>query len=178
MSCASPSTPENNKELWAFDASKNQPSLDDQLTPLIHDYDAMFKELSINDTAILFSRANALITSCDSISKVLTMNDTALMQVVKMGLLNMQDELQGLIAEQYPDEIHQSMNMLSIHLLHLLGNIGYQKQSIYIFNTQEYSKDQEEDGWVWASLNKKSINPYNNSNNKLFTAIMMLQEAN
>jgi hypothetical protein len=68
------------------------------------------------------------------------------------------------------------MNMASIQLLHLLGEVGYNKQAVYIFNTNGKKEELEEDGLLWLSLNKKSINPYYNTENELVSANYILQE--
>jgi hypothetical protein len=90
--------------------------------------------------------------------------------------VNFQDELQGVVLEQYPEELNLAVNMASIQLLHLLGSIGYNKQAVYIFNTNGNKADMEEDGLLWISLNKKSINPYYNIENELVVANYILQE--
>jgi len=87
-------------------------------------------------------------------------------------------ELKGLVMEQFINDIHLSFNMTSIQLLHLLGAIGYQKQSIYIFNTGVKKGEMEEDGFTWLALTKKSSNPYLTNENQEVTAIQILQESN
>ena len=102
--------------------------------------------------------------------------DSVLLNLFKSGLLNLQDELNGVVLEQYPEELNLALNMASIQLLHLLGSVGYTKQAVYIFNTNGKMADLEADGLLWVSLNKKSINPYYNIENELVTASYILQE--
>ena len=176
LSCKSPEKQGIYKDLWTFEASNNNPQLDDLCTIMIKDYEGILQGLAINDTADLFARANAMRLRCDSLPNSFVTKDTSIINLFKAGLVNLQDELQGVVLEQYPEELHQAVNMASIQLLHLLGSIGYNKQSVYIFNTNGNKADLEEDGFLWVSLNKKSINPYNYIENELVSANYILQE--
>lgn len=164
------------KDLWTFDASKNNPQLDDLCTPIIKDYLELLKSLSKNDTANLFAKASGLILKLDTVPNFYITKDTAMFQQFKNGILNIQDELQGVILEQYPEDVNIAMNMVSVHLLHLLGKIGYNKQGVYIFNTNGNNASEEEEGLLWISINKKSNNPYINIGNELVNANYSLQE--
>ena len=164
------------KDLWTFDASKNNPKLDDLCTPIIKDYEELLKSLAKNDTADLFAKARGVILKLDTVPNFYTTKDTVMFQQFKSGLVNIQDELQGVILEQYPEDLNIAMNMVSVHLLHLLGSIGYNKQGVYIFNTNGNKASVEEDGLIWISLNKKSNNPYYYIENELINAIYILQE--
>ena len=164
------------KDLWSFNASRNNPQLDNLCTPIIQEYEGMLQGLAKKDTADLFNKSRNLILKLDTLPNQFITKDTAIFQLFKTGLLNLQDELQGVILEQHPEDLNLAMNMVSVQLLHLLGNIGYQKQGIYIFNTNGAKTGLEEDGLIWIALNKKSINPYYNIDNELVDANYILQE--
>lgn len=176
LACNSPEKQGAHKDLWTFEGSNNNSQLDDLCTLMIKDYEGILQGLAKNDTADLFARANAMILRCDTLPNSFVTKDTAMTNSFKTGLVIFQDELQGVVLEQYPEELNLAVNMASIQLLHLLGSIGYNKQSVYIFNTNGNKADMEEDGLLWISLNKKSINPYYNINNELVTANYILQE--
>jgi hypothetical protein len=176
VACNGPEKQGVHKDLWSFTASNNNPQLDDLCTLIIKDYEGILQGLAKNDTANLFARANAMRLRCDTLPDSFITKDTTMINLFKAGLVNFQDELQGVVLEQYPEELHLAVNMASIQLLHLLGSIGYNKQSVYIFNTNGNKADLEEDGFLWISLNKKSINPYNYIENELVSANYILQE--
>jgi hypothetical protein len=176
VACNGPEKQGVHKDLWSFTASNNNPQLDDLCTLIIKDYEGILQGLAKNDTADVFAKSKAVILRCDSLPNSFVTKDSVLLNLFKSGLLNLQDELNGLVLEQYPEELNLAMNMASIQLLHLLGSVGYTKQAVYIFNTNGKMADLEADGLLWVSLNKKSINPYYNIENELVTASYILQE--
>jgi hypothetical protein len=176
VACNRPEKQGVHKDLWSFTASNNNPQLDDLCTLIIKDYEGILQALAKNDTADVFAKSKAVILRCDTLPNSFISKDTVLLNIFKSGLLNLQDELNGVVLEQYPEELNIAMNMASIQLLHLLGSVGYTKQAIYIFNTNGKKTDLEEEGLLWISLNKKSINPYYNIENELVTANYILQE--
>jgi len=137
MACSSPEKQMPTHVLWAYDGSKNDPQLDALFTPIMEDYDGMLKSLAKNDTSTLFSIAKSLMLRCDTLPHLIQNKDTAIQRSFQLGLMNFEDELQGLVLEQYPNDIQSSMNMASIQLLHLLGSVGYKKQTVYIYNTSD-----------------------------------------
>jgi hypothetical protein len=72
--------------------------------------------------------------------------------------------------ESNPAERIIGAQMLSLHWIHFLAAIGYQKQTIYIF------RDEEEN--CWMGLKNKGINPYQIQMNKQYQPIQILQELN
>jgi len=176
VACNSPEKQGVHKDLWSFTASNNNPQIDDLCTLIIKDYEGILQGLAKNDTADVFAKSKAVILRCDTLPISFISKDTVLLNIFKSGLLNLQDELNGVVLEQYPEELNLAMNMASIQLLHLLGSVGYMKQAIYIFNTNGKKADLEEEGLLWISLNKKTINPYYNIENELVTANYILQE--
>jgi len=176
VSCNTPEKQGVHQNLWTFVASNNNPQMDDLCTIIIKDYEGILQGLAKNDTADVFARSKALIVRCDTLHNSFVTKDTAMINLFKTGLVNFQDELQGVVLEQYSEELNLAMNMASIQLLHLLGEFGYNKQAVYIFNTNGKKAELEEDGLIWISINKKSINPYYNTEIELVSANYILQE--
>jgi len=176
LACNSPEKQGIHKDLWTFEASNNNLQLDDLCSLIMKDYEGILQGLAKNDTAEVFTKAKGLILRCDSLPNSFITKDTALLQLFATGLTNFTGELQGVVLEQYPEELNLAMNMATIQLLHLLGSVGYNKQAVYIFNTNGNKQDLEEEGLLWISLNKKAINPYYNNENELVTANYILQE--
>jgi hypothetical protein len=176
VACNGPEKQGVHKDLWSFEAANNNPQLDDLCTLIIKDYEAILQGLAKNDTTDVFAKSKEVILRCDSLPNAFITKDTILLNLFKSGLVNFQDELQGVVLEQYPEELNQAVNMASIQLLHLLGSVGYTKQAVYIFNTNGKKADMEDEGLLWISLNKKTINPYYNIENELVTASYILQE--
>jgi hypothetical protein len=164
------------QDIWSFDASRNNPQLDNLCSPIIRDYEELLLGLAKKDTAVLFAQSKALMLKLDTLPSFFVTKDTALFQVFKIGLMNIQNELQAVILEQYPEELNMAMHMLSVQLMHFLGEIGYNKQSVYIFNSNGDKALEAEDGLLWLSLNKNTVNPYYNTDNELVEANYILQE--
>lgn len=176
MACSSPEKQMPHNDLWAFEGSKNDPQVDALLSPIFADYEGMLKSMANNDTSSMFSIAKSLILRCDTLPRLIQIKDTALQNSLQLGLMNFEDELQGLVLEQYSNDIHVSINMATIQLLHLLGTVGYKKQTVYIYNTIDNNTKSEEDGLIWLALTKKSNNPYYSIGNEIVNAISILQE--
>lgn len=176
IACNQPENKGTDQNLWLFDPSQNSPISDNLCSPIIKDYQELLKSLVKNDTADLFAKAKLFIFDLDSLPTHFNATNAIPFTHFKNNIIHIQDELQGLILEQYPEELNMSMNMVSIQILHLLGSIGYKKQTIYIFNTNGNRSTLEEDGLLWLSENKKSINPYLSNSNELVMANYILQE--
>ena len=87
--------------------------------------------------------------------------------------MNIHAEIDGLLLENSWPEIYKASNMISLQLIHLLGNAGYQLHTVYIFNT---SSDLQEDGFQWLGLTKSSRDPYHPNHKELVVAQEVLQE--
>jgi len=162
---------------WHFN-NQHDPILEQASDGLIAQYAKLVQTVSGGDTIQIFAVAKEFVNLTDTLQNQVISKDTSLQKVFLQELGHLNAELNGLVMEQYLNDIHLSFNMTSIQLLHLLGAIGYQKQSIYIFNTGVKKGDMDEDGFTWLALTKKSSNPYNTNENQVFTAIQILQESN
>lgn len=162
---------------WTFN-HQHDPLLEEASDRLITQYAKLLQRVSEGDTVQVFAATRDFITLTDTLQNQIISSDTSLQKVFTQELGHLSAELKGLVMEQYLNDIYLSFNMTSIQLLHLLGAIGYQKQSIYIFNTGVKKGEMEEDGFTWLAYTKKSHNPYLIKENQEVNAIQILQEAN
>jgi hypothetical protein len=123
--------------------------------------------------AYLFEAAKNLVLLTDSFPVLNKSKDTVLDNNIKQGLVNINAELQGLLLETSWPEIYKATNMISIQWIHLLGEAGYKKHTIYIFNTPT---DLQEDEFNWFSFNKTARDPYHSNNKEGVVAQQILQE--
>ena len=61
MACNGPEKQGVHKDLWSFNASNNNPQLDDLCTLIIKDYEGILQGLAKNDTADVFAKSKAVI---------------------------------------------------------------------------------------------------------------------
>lgn len=177
LSCNDSKWSEKKVNYWSF-KSQHDPLLEQASDGLIAQYAKLLQSVSGGDTIQIFGAAKEFINLTDTLQNQVISNDTSLQKAFSEELGHLSAELKGLVMEQYLNDIHLSFNMTSIQLLHLLGAIGYQKQSIYIFNTSVKKGEMEEDGFTWLALTKKSSNPYLTNENQEVIAIQILQESN
>ena len=174
MSCASPEDPAINKELWAYSPENNQVNFDKACMPLLNNYQELLKGVAAEDTATIFNAAKTLIQLTDSFpAAAITFKDSLLHEQAKQSLNNINAELQGLMAEQSLPAINMATHMISIQMLNLLANVGFNEKNIYIFNVQD---EKLEDGLIWFGWNKTAKDPYHSNNKDEITAQQFLQE--
>lgn len=176
VACSNEKKSQVEGNLWSFDPTKNDPLIEDNMEYLLSSYQEILKGLGQNDTLVIFEKTRLLVKLTDSMHQMPISKDTLVQKEYATGLTALQFELEGMVLEQSIPEIRNSFNMVTLHLLQLLGKMGYSKKTVYIFNTQETSKEEQEDGLYWLSLNKKSISPYNYIDNEYVSAIKILQE--
>ena len=172
-SCQGSSSSSTNNSLWAFSPKNNQGSFDNACQPLLFSYQDLLKGVQARDTTYLYGAAKNLVLLTDSFPILNNSTDTVLNNNIKQGLVNISAEVQGLLFENSWLEIYKSTNMISIQLIHLLGEAGYKKQSIYIFTTPS---DLQEDGLNWFGFIKMARDPYHPTNKEVVVAQQILQE--
>jgi hypothetical protein len=173
LGCNNSNPPSTNSMLWEFHAKNNQIAFDNACQPLLINYQEILKGVQAKDTAFLFNAAKNLSTLMDSFPVFTSSKDSALNDHIKHGLTNIQSEIQGLMAETSWFEMYKAANMISIQMIHLLGEAGYGKNNIYIFHT---SFEQQEDGFYWFGINKTARDPYHPEQKELVEAPSILQE--
>lgn len=173
VSCQGSSSSSTNNTLWAYQPKNNQLSFDHDCQPLLGSYQDVLKGVQATDTAYLYQAAKHMVLLTDSFPIINHSNDTLLNNNLKQGLVNINAEVQGLLFETNWPEIYKATNMISIQLIHLLGEAGYKQHTIYLFNTPS---DLQEEGFNWFSFNKTTRDPYHPNFKEGVVAQQILQE--
>ncbi len=151
-----------------FEEKRQDPSLDQQIQPILNQYFAVMAHLLEKDTVDLQVYGSNMIQLADSLTQQIRSKDTVTQSNAIQGLSNVQFEMTAILMESSPEERVMGAQMLSRHMIELLATIGYKKQTIYIFS--DASDNQ------WIGLNKKSKNPYQQEDNVIYEANQVLQE--
>jgi len=173
LSCNNDNPPSSNSALWAFQPKNNQNAFDNACQPILLNYQEVLKGVLAKDTTYLYAALKNLANLTDSFPALNAAKDSSLNNELKQGWVNINAEIQGLLAETEWLEIYKSTNMISIQLLHLLGEAGYQRQNIYVFTS---AFDGQEEGFNWLNIAKTSRDPYHPDNKELIQAQQVLQE--
>jgi hypothetical protein len=161
---------------WEYVAKNNHVELDHQFQPILFQYQELLKALKNKDTSYLKLVANNTILITDSLSQLKLPIDSNTHKIWVKGVGNINAELSAMIMEDELngwDEIKMSINMCTLQILNLLGQIGYKEHSVYIFNTRNREL---EDGYYWLGLQKNSKNPFEANKNENVSAFAILQE--
>ena len=161
---------------WHYTLQTHNVNLDHNCQPLIYQYQQLQKGVLSKDTHFINSVVNYTIQLTDSLASLKLPLDSNLQKKWVDGLGNINAEYQGLLTTnlfENPQEFYMSLNMCSIQILNLLGEIGYKEQSIYIFNSKS---DNTDDGYFWFGLQKNSRDPYKPEKRDLNNADQILQE--
>lgn len=159
-----------------FVAANHHKTTDHAAQFLIPAYQKILLGLSNKDTSFLMNATQSLIHMNDSLALLSAPLDSNLDQNWKTGLQNLNAELIGLqnaIVLNDLNEMKLGIHMTSLQLLNLLGQIGYQENTIYIFNEVD---DKMEDGFTWLGTQKSGRDPFHPENHKLVSAVQVLQE--
>ena len=168
LSCGNKENESMNKVATKFSVERHDPNLDQQIQPLLNQYFAVMAHLQAQDSADLVLYGTNMIMLADSLSQKTLSTDTATQNRAIQGLMNIQYEMSAILMESNPAERIIGAQMLSLHWIHFLAAIGYQKQTIYIF------RDKEEN--CWMGLKNKGTNPYQNQVDLQYQPIQILQE--
>jgi len=173
LGCKDSEKADLNNSLWEFSPQNHQTAFDQACQPILVNYQDFLKGLAAMDTVYLINSAKNLATLIDSFPTVVISKDSLVSNQIQQGLVNIHAEIDGLLLETSWPEIYKASNMISLQLIHLLGNAGYQLHTIYIFHS---ISDLEEDGLHWMGLTKSSRDPYHSNNKELMLAQKVLQE--
>ena len=152
----------------SFQQKSHDAALDERIQPLLNQYFAVMTYLQEKDSADLQLHGAILIQLADSLSQQKIALDTLTQSNAVQGLVNIQSEMKAILMESNQNERLIGAEMLSLHWVELLASIGYQKQTIYLFNN--------ESGNRWIGLNKQSRNPYQQEDKVDYQASQVLQE--
>jgi hypothetical protein len=177
FSCKQNAINQINNQTWEYIAKNNHAILDQQCQPILFQYQELLKALKSKDTSYLNLVANNTIQLTDSLAKLKFPIDTITQKIWFDGVGNINAELKGMVINNELiswDEINMSINMYSLQILNLLGQIGYKQHTIYIYNA---NSREIEDGFFWLSFQKNSKNPFVSEKSQNATAVAILQEA-
>ena len=173
LACNNENPLSSNSGLWEFQPKNNQKAFDHACQPILLNYQEVLKGVMAKDTTFLYTALDNLIILTDSFPAFSYPKDSILSNELKQGWVNINAEIQGLRAETEWLEIYKSTHMISIQLLHLLGQAGYQGQNIYVFSC---AFEGQEDGFNWLGITKTSRDPYHPNNKEFIQAQQILQE--
>ncbi|MCX6211502.1 MAG: hypothetical protein NT104_02935 [Bacteroidetes bacterium] len=173
FSCSNTNPPSSNTALWEFHPKNNQIAFDNACPPILLNYQELLKGVLAKDTSYIHAAIKNLAMLTDSFPAIVYPKDSGLSNQLKQGWVNINAEIQGLMAESDWLEIYKSTNMISIQLVHLLGEAGFKRQNIYIFTT---AFEGQEDGLNWLGMAKTARDPYHPNNKELIQAQQILQE--
>jgi len=168
MACQNKENVTSDQLVSKFAGERHDSNLDQQIQPLLNQYLAVMANLQAKDSANLELYGANLILLTDSLIQLNLSLDTATQSRAIQGLMNIQNEMSAILMESNPDERIMGAQMLSLQWIDFLAAIGYQKQTIYIFNDNEESH--------WMGLKNKAKNPYKNEGNIQYAPIQILQE--
>jgi hypothetical protein len=159
-----------------FIAANHHSATDHAAQFIFSEYQKLLTGISNQDTSFLLNATESLIHMNDSLASLPMQLDSNLDQNWKIGLQNINAELIGLkkaISVNDLNEVKLAIHMTGLHFLNLLGQIGYQENTIYIFN--EIDK-KNEDGYTWLGIQKTARDPFHAENHKPVSAVQVLQE--
>ena len=168
MACENKENMTSDKIASKFTRERHDSNLDQQIQPLLNQYLAVMANLQAKDSANLELYGANLILLTDSLIQLNLSLDTATQSRAIQGLMNIQNEMSAILMESNPDERIMGAQMLSLQWIDFLAAIGYQKQTIYIFNDNDESH--------WMGIKNKAKNPYKNEGDIQYTPIQVLQE--
>lgn len=171
LACANPSKEEGETELWEFHPQNHQSTWDQQAFLIVNEYQVIQQNLNINDTNSYKMAIQNLMAITDTIVAHTVETDSLTQNIWLTGLQNYRNELEALVLEQDPMQVQQQFNMCTVSLIHFLGDIGYSKTNLYIFQ-----KVEGEDGWFWIGTSKSSKNPFDKTDRKDYNASFTLQD--
>lgn len=172
VACATPNPVKITAPAISFLPSNYDVGADKACKPIINGYQEILKGLMANDSAYIFTTSRTLIQLTDSLIQN-QLQDSLQLKPFYMGISNVNAELEGLLAAEDIYEMRLSVNMLSLQLLHMLGEIGFKENKVYIFTVPD---EEITDGLNWLSLQKKMRDPYHPNNKKEIKADQVLQD--
>ena len=175
--CSSVTTPVLDNTKVVYLSQNNNPAIDKACQPLIVQYQEILKGMTNKDTVYLFQVTRSYIQITDSLVALNLVADSNLQENFNLGVNALNGELKGLLAapseHDLTKEIKLSVNMVGIQLIHLLGQVGYKQQTIYIYSVNE---DQVEDGLKWMGWQKTMRDPFHPNSKSTLTADQVLQD--
>jgi len=171
LSCSEPTTDQQDSVYWAFHPQNHQDSWDQQSFGLLNEFQNFQNNFTIADSISLKSSVQNLIALTDTIVVHTTATDSLTQNTWLAGLQSFRNELEALSLEQGPVLVKDQFKMCTLSLVHFLGDIGYKKTNVYIFQKLDGEND-----WFWIGDSKTSKNPFDKTDRQEYKASFNLQE--
>lgn len=171
LSCSDSSSDNQEEVYWAFHAQNYHPNWDQQAFGLLNEFQNFQNNFTIADSISLKISAQNLIALTDTIIVHTTATDSLTQHIWLTGLQSIRNEIEALSLEQDPNLVKNQFKMCTVSLVHFLGDIGYKKTNLYI-----YQKLDDENDWFWIGDSKTSKNPFDKTDREVYKASFNLQE--
>jgi hypothetical protein len=171
FSCSEKTDQEQESVYWAYHPQNQQANWDQQAFILLSDYLNIQNSFKITDTTTIKTAVQNLLSTTDTIIAHTNGVDSLTQSVWMPGLQNFRNELEAFVLEQDTTQIKDQLKMCTVTLVHFLGDIGYKKTNIYVFQ-----KIDEINDWFWIGNEKTSKNPFDAEDRKEYNANFTLQE--
>jgi hypothetical protein len=157
--------------LWEYHASNYHENWDGQVLPLVNQFLQFQNVIAGEDTLLMNSSSAQLIQYTDTLLAQKGVPDSITQQVWLNGLSVFRNELEAILLETSLPEKKQQFQMSTIALLHLLGDMGYRKTNVYVF---EKTSNEEEIYWIGAGRTSKNM--LDKKDKELYHASQLLNE--
>jgi hypothetical protein len=171
FSCSEKTDQEQESVYWAYHPQNQQANWDQQAFILLSDYLNIQNSFKITDTTTIKTAVQNLLSTTDTIIAHTNGVDSLTQSVWMPGLQNFRNELEAFVLEQDTTQIKDQLKMCTVTLVNFLGDIGYKKTNIYVFQKMDEIND-----WFWIGNEKTSKNPFDAEDRKEYNANFTLQE--
>jgi hypothetical protein len=169
--CGTESSSTGSNPLWEFHAKNYHENWDVQVFPLVNQFQQFQNIMAGEDTLLMNSTTAQLIQYTDTLLAQKGVPDSITQQVWLNGLSVFRNELEAIILETELPEKQQQFQMCTIAFIHLLGDMGYKKTNVYVF--EKSTSDQE---FYWVGTVRSSKNPFDKNDKEIYNASQLLNE--
>lgn len=171
FSCAEQSNQDQESVYWAYHPQNHQDSWDQQAFILLDEYQKIQDNYNIADSLALKAAVQNLLATTDTIIAHNSSVDSLTQNIWLPGLQSFRNELEAFTLEQDVFPLNDQFKMCTVSLVHFLGDIGYNKTNIYVFQKMDGDND-----WFWIGSKKTSKNPFDKTDRQEYSANFNLQE--
>ena len=171
FSCTEQSNEDQESVYWAYHPQNHQDSWDQQAFILLDEYQKIQDNYSIADSVALKVTVQNLIATTDTILAHNNSVDSLTQTIWLPGLQSFRNELEAFTLEQDATQLNDQFKMCTVSLVHFLGDIGYNKTNMYVFQKMDGEND-----WFWIGSEKTSKNPFDKRDRREYSANFNLQE--
>jgi hypothetical protein len=171
FSCSEQIDQEQESVYWAYHPQNHQANWDQQAFILLSDYLNIQNSFKITDSTTIKTAVQNILSTTDTIMAHTNGVDSLTQSVWMPGLQNFRNELEAFVLEQDTTQLKDQLKMCTVTLVHFLGDIGYKKTNIYVFQKMDEIND-----WFWIGNEKTSKNPFDAEDRKKYNANFTLQE--